>query len=338
MKLIRFKDYLKDYLEYYNISEKEFALRIGITPKHLIDILSGKVDLSSSTILAISIVTDIPADYIYNLEASYKLEKEIDDYLKQNNITLTQFLNKFNYRYLLENEYIKFTNTTNKVVIATDILKFLRVTKPSKIYEIDEPIFYKSKNDKPELLALWLEKCYRKTLNQQTLSYNKNNIIKIVDFIRKSASKEEFDIPKLTSFFNENGIYLVIEPDIPGSKIRGAFRVHKNKPAIYLTLKHKRIADIYFALLHELAHCKRDFNKAKKNSLVSLDESEEVIDNIAYEWMIPKEYLNNTFCNDYDITKENIYPKSFVVYMQALNQKISYSNKNHQKYNFIIKD
>ena len=51
-----------------------------------------------------------------------------------------------------------------------------------------------------------------------------------------------------------------------GSKIRGAFKVHVNKPAIYITMKHRRIADIYFALLHELAHCKSDFNRANNDN------------------------------------------------------------------------
>ncbi len=52
-------------LEYNNITNKDFANRIGITPKHLIDILSGERDISSSIVEKISLVTDIPADYIY---------------------------------------------------------------------------------------------------------------------------------------------------------------------------------------------------------------------------------------------------------------------------------
>ena len=48
MKKIRFADYLKDYLEFNNITNKDFANRIGISPKHLIDILSGNIELSSS--------------------------------------------------------------------------------------------------------------------------------------------------------------------------------------------------------------------------------------------------------------------------------------------------
>ena len=39
MRKIKFADYLKEYLEFNNITNKDFANRIGITPKHLIDIL-----------------------------------------------------------------------------------------------------------------------------------------------------------------------------------------------------------------------------------------------------------------------------------------------------------
>ena len=77
MKKIRFADYLKEYLEYRKITNKDFANRIGVTPKHLIDILSGKMDLSFQLMDSISIVTDIPSDYIYKIELNYRFENRI---------------------------------------------------------------------------------------------------------------------------------------------------------------------------------------------------------------------------------------------------------------------
>ena len=50
MSRVRFKDYLNDYLECYHITNKEFASRLGISQKHLIDILSGKQGLSADVI------------------------------------------------------------------------------------------------------------------------------------------------------------------------------------------------------------------------------------------------------------------------------------------------
>ena len=59
MERIRFKDYLIDYLDYYHISKKDFAGRIGISQKHLIDILSGKCDIAPWIILSISLTSHI---------------------------------------------------------------------------------------------------------------------------------------------------------------------------------------------------------------------------------------------------------------------------------------
>ena len=132
---------------------------------------------------------------------------------------------------------------------------------------------------------------------------------------------------------------MVVQEDIPGSKIRGAFRVHRGIPAIYLTYKHRRLADIYFALLHELAHCKTNYNKAQGTSLVSFDEEgdeEEVrADKQAYEWMVAeKDYVN--LSDEADLENEEKYPKAFVAYRMAKDGKIKYSSKVYQKYNKVI--
>ncbi len=341
MGKIRFKDYLIDYLEYNNITNKDFANRIGITPKHLIDILSGSRDLSSQLVDNISLVTSISADYIYKIESNYKLELKIEDYLNEQKINKTVFLNKFNYNFLIKDKYIPFIDIGSKLEIIKDIIKFLRVSSPEKIYKIESEAFYKSKNDKPELLLLWLEKCYRETLKQEVKDYKSDNIKILVEYILDSAENEELNEENLIKKFNEMGIFLVIQNDIPGSKIRGAFKVHRKTPAIYITRKHLRIADIYFALLHELAHCKSDFNKAKSESIISykteINELEAKADKQAYSWMVDDEYYNEIINNsNYNIHLENNYPKSFILYRLAKDGYIKYDSKEYQLYNKLL--
>lgn len=336
MKKLRFADYLKEYLEMNNISNKDFANRIDITPKHFIDILSGNACLSTPIIENISLVTGIPIDYIYRLEANYKLEVTIETFLEKNNLTQSTFLKKFQYQYLIQHQWIDFIDSTDKMEIIKDILKFLRVNHPQKIYEIEQNVFYKSKNDKPELLLLWLEKCYRQAVKQNVERYHKENIECLVKNIQALAKNNIFDEKQLINMFNKFGIALVIQEDIPSSKIRGAFRVNKDLPSIYLTYKHKRIADIYFALLHELAHCKRNYNQAKAASVISLENEEETYaDKQALNWMIDNK--------NYEMIKksQNIdafpNPKCFIAYRLAHDKIISYSSDFYQKYNPIIK-
>ncbi|MBE6150061.1 MAG: helix-turn-helix transcriptional regulator [Firmicutes bacterium] len=339
MTHIRFIEILKDYLSEHNISNKEFSTRIGITPKHLIDILSGNVELSASVIHSISIVTNIPVEYILKLEENYRMECEIEQFLSKNNITLTQYLNKFSYRELIKNDWIRFIHVDNKMTSMMDILKYLRVTNPESLYKLDKNILYKSKNDKPEMLMVWLERCFRIASGQKVDKYDNENIDILVKFIIDNAKEGKFNENDLIEKFNENGIQLVIQTDLPGSKIRGAFKVNKDTPSIYLTHKYKRIADIYFALLHELAHCKSDFNKAKATSLVSYDgeKCEDKADKQALNWMVDDEYYKKVITNcNYDIDNERKYPKSFILYRLALDKYIDFSNEYYQLYNFVI--
>ena len=339
MTHIRFTEILKDYLNEHNISNKEFSARIGITPKHLIDILSGSVELSTSLIQSISIVTDIPVEYIMKLEEDYRMENEIKKFLNKNDITLIQYLNKFSYKELLKKNWIRFVFADDKMTSLMDILKYLRVSNPENLYKLDKNILYKSKNDKPEKLMVWLERCFRIASNQDVGEYTKDNIDILVKYILDSAKKEKFDENELISKFNENGIQLVIQDDLPGSKIRGAFKVNKDTPSIYLTHKYKRLADIYFALLHELAHCKSDFNKAKATSLVSYDkiDCEDKADEQALNWMVDDDYYKNIILKGkWDIDSECNYPKSFILYRLALDKHIDFSDEYYQLYNFVI--
>lgn len=334
-RLNKFGIELGELLEFQNISINEYAERIGTTPKNLIDIIEGKVSLSFNIICNIAFVSDIPVDYISNVEESYKIDCKIKEYLEEKNISIRNYINEFNYKELKDKYGLVFKNDLNDYSIARSILKYLRISDPKTLLKENNHIFYKSKNDKPELLALWLEHCYRVIQDQKIGEYNKANIEAVVFFIKREAERGGFDKEELIKVFNKNGIYLAIEPDLKGSKIRGAFRVLNNKPAIYITTKYKRIADVYFALLHELAHCKSDFNRAKNGSIVSLmdDDEKKVFENkadkCALNWMV-----NDSDYEEIIKSKKYEYENMpFLVYRLAQDGIIKYNSNLYQENN-----
>lgn len=68
------------------------------------------------------------------------------------------------------------------------------------------------------------------------------------------------------------GVRLVIEPHLPGTHLDGAaLRTRKGEPVVALTLRHDRIDNFWFTLLHELAHVKLHLGE---------DEQEEFFDDI----------------------------------------------------------
>lgn len=341
MRKNKFGLQLKEYLDFYNISNNDFSERIGTTSKNLIDIINGDVQLSQNMIYNISFITDIPVSYIENVELNYKFDNTINVFLEKNNLTIKEFINKFSYKEFSKEYEVKFTDEKSDIWIAKDILKYLRITNPELLYKQDNTIFYKSKNDKPELLSLWLERCYKVVSNQKVGIYDKDNIEILVDYIRDCAKNNIFNKEELIKKFNEYGIFLAIEKDLKGSKIRGAFKVLNDKPAIYISKKHNRYADIYFALLHELAHCKSDFNRAKSGSIVSTDDDTDLedyelkADSTALNWMINDSLYNVIKDNYKDIDSFDVI-KSFFVYRLAKDNIIKYSSDLYQNNNLLI--
>lgn len=59
---------------------------------------------------------------------------------------------------------------------------------------------------------------------------------------------------KAKAMLRERGLLLVIEPQVPGLALDGAAIIVRGTPVIALTLRHDRIDNFWFTLLHELAH------------------------------------------------------------------------------------
>ena len=70
--MVGFGSMLKDYLEYYKISQSDFAMRLGISKKHMNEILNGNANLSEELILAISQITNIDINFILYMQSEEK--------------------------------------------------------------------------------------------------------------------------------------------------------------------------------------------------------------------------------------------------------------------------
>ncbi len=336
----RFGKQLGMLLEYKNISIKDYAERVGTTPKNLIDIIKGNIEISQNMIYNIAFISEIPVSYIENVESSLRFEKHINGFLSKNNLSIKEYLRKFNYKELSKEYNLQYTDIRDDIWMIRDIMQYLRISDLETLYKQDNSIFYKSKNDKPELLALWLERCYKVVSEQTVKEYKKENIDIIVNYIREQAKNNIFNKEELIKVFNDNGIFLAIEKDLKGSKIRGAFKVLNDKPAIYITKKHKRYADIYFALLHELAHCKSDFNRAKSGSIVTTEakateDYEFKADITAYNWMVENKLYEEIKKDIDNLSHYNII-KSFIVYRLAKDKLINYNSELYQEWNKLI--
>ena len=158
---------------------------------------------------------------------------------------------------------------------------------------------YNSKTD-PYALTAW---CIR------VLSIAKNNPLKQKykkGSIRQSALQE---IARLSYFENgpllakeyleKQGIHLIVVPHLPKTYLDGAAMLMPDgTPVVGLTLRHDRIDNFWFCLLHELAHVAKHLSATERMIIDDLDlrghdpdledRIEREADGMAREGLIPK--------------------------------------------------
>ena len=138
-----FGKFLKEYLEYNNISQTEFATRLNVTQKHINEILNGKSDITLEMAASIEKITSIPISFIINSENRkyvtnylyniYGTEKNLNKELKV----------KFPFKELEDRKWINFQDITNPIQNYMDIINFLKVRNLEALDKIQEKTLFK---------------------------------------------------------------------------------------------------------------------------------------------------------------------------------------------------
>jgi HTH-type transcriptional regulator/antitoxin HigA len=128
-------------------------------------------------------------------------------------------------------------------------------------------------------------------------SYKPETVTK--DFLKEVARLSWFEQGPLLAreFLAKHGIALIIEPHLPSTRLDGAAMLtEENWPVIGLTLRHDRIDNFWYTLVHELSHVAKHLDKTSwgvfidddldKESLG--DQIEKEADKLTRETFIPR--------------------------------------------------
>ena len=116
-----FGSMLKDYLEYYKISQTDFAERLGISTKHMNEILNGKTNISEELMLGISLITDIDVNLIFYVET----KKRIYEYLNErfnSEKEINKYLNTFCIKEMAKKKWITLKDSSSYTQNDMDLL------------------------------------------------------------------------------------------------------------------------------------------------------------------------------------------------------------------------
>ena len=326
-----FGSILYDYLEYHRITQTEFADRLGISVKHMNEIINGNTNISPELMIAISILTDIDINTIFFVEHKKIIyDRLLEKYKSDDGIN--QFLKGFYLKEMQKKKWITLRDSTSVAQNAVDLLKFLEL-KDFDVYEnyVDKRIIYKKMDSADQRkIYLWIRHCDNLISDIKAVPYSSSNLQKLLNELKKERMRN-FDKERLVKIFLKYGIILCIEDALEGSKIRGCAMVKHKTPVIYLTTYFKEKSSFYFTLYHELGHIKKNYNKLI-NKVVELDEDEKDADIFSLNQMIPSavwELIKNNKEKREKICLDNDIPFCFLYSRLAYEGLISYSSREY---------
>lgn len=278
---------IRENMRYLGMNQKELALRLGLTTKHLSNVLNGKDSITYETALKLETVLGPGAQFWMNLETNYqltkaRLEREADmaadlEYLKQ-----------MPYKEMSDLRWVPATGNRRERVI--NLRGFFGVAALSAIPEAANVLFRKHKPvgtvSDPAVMA-WLRKAELEGLAADVGKFSrirlKNHITRFRELTFEDAA---VFFPEVQRLCAACGVALVLVQSLSKSYICGATLWRRANPMIALTVRGKRADIFWFTFFHELVHL---INHTQKISRISYEHNscEDEADEAAAEYLIP---------------------------------------------------
>lgn len=277
-------------MEQQNLTPEDLVPYIGSRSK-VSEILSRKRTLSLNMIKALQNGLDIPAKVLLNQRVKPSLENfdydkfPIKEMVKRGYISIKEKKDE------IENKLDEFFTTLNgnkDVFALLSKTSYIRSPRPMNQHA----------------LLAWVTKIVneaQKDNQNYKAKFNKDLLTK--DFLKQivDVSDEDKAIFKAINMLKEIGIFVIVEPHLAQTYLDGAaIMIEGKNPIIGMTVRHDRLDNFWFTLLHELSHIFLHHGKGTNLFYDDIefedlhDPREKEADNLAIEIMIPETKWNKS--------------------------------------------
>lgn len=309
-----------------NISQKELAIRTGVSEKHVSTVINGIKPISTSFARKLEYAIGISASFWINLQNNY--DCELLEYEDIHNISREEYFILNDLKKVIEdwNDYGWVKKDVSLDIQVMAMRKLLGVTSLCSIPSLSNDVIFKSiNNDSSNIYVLyaWQRMCELLTDTITIADRLDIDILKgkIID-IKKTMFLEEKDIEdKLCSIFAECGIAFSVVNGYEEVPVLGLIKRRSDENLVVcVTKKSGYDYSFWFALFHEIAHV--IYNDTKINYVDfenNKNKVEERANKFASDALIPSDLLDNFISNGIftdesidELAKECFVPISIV--------------------------
>lgn len=252
-------DHIVEWMEDEGINAAELARRLGVTPKHVSELLNGKAPLSHQLALALERVTGVPAR-IWNLyEANYRgalasrsADNDLAEQYEQAREFPLPYLRRFGYITASARDHAATVRQLLSILGVASIDAFWKTWAQGSVAYRRAAV---GRKDTPAL-ATWLALAERHHDGLCDVpTFDRAGVELLVPELRALTAGEPMAaIRDAIAKLRGVGVVLCFIPPVPGLGIHGATRWLNGTPVIQLSLLWKSDDQLWFTLFHELGH------------------------------------------------------------------------------------
>lgn len=340
--------FIKEYIEDLEITQDEFAKRLGISGKQISLLLSKKANITQEIALKLSNLLGTSVELWINLQSKYDsymyLLKSEEEFKEEKNIFK-----------MIDKSFLKKLNMINENEKVDDQIKNLRKQIPvaslSLLKNKDIYSFYRESINKQDEVKniicknFWVSIAHNIAVKKETKTFNEDLLKENIIFFRNlTTEKPNVFYNKIVERLADCGIAFVVLPYLKNSNINSAVKwINSEKVMLAMNDRGSYNDKFWFSFFHELKHVlqkqKRKFIISEQN-INDNNELEKDADLFAKEILIPSTLLVNlkNFDKQSIINfskKINIHPGILVGRLQK-EEIIKYNFLNDLKEKFYI--
>jgi HTH-type transcriptional regulator / antitoxin HigA len=332
-----------EMLETFGMKQSELSIRLGITPKHLTNLVGGKVSLTTEIAHDLQAVFSQPAEYWLALQANYDLNKlrlEQQQQYHSHQATYDHWLNQFDYDALVKQGIINDIKATGQSEKIRQLLNFFGCSDIEswyRMYDSDLPaacrISGMTASRNGNTLA-WLRfgQLEANKIIPELPDYDRSLFRSTVRTIRSLTIQTGDVRSRIREACNLAGVCLIFSQEIPGTGLCGAaFWVgRRSTPCIQMSLRYKKSDQFWFTFFHEAAHI---INEHKKTVFIdgcdsSNVEEESDANRIASDILIPSsEYQRFLAEKDFSVHAINEFAAAIKIHSGIVVGRLQHDKK-----------
>jgi HTH-type transcriptional regulator/antitoxin HigA len=272
---------IKDELEFReDIKQKDLAELLGVKPSFLNEIIKGKRPITADLAILLEKTLEIPADYWMKFQSQYEIDCAR---IKEKNINKIKLIELWNIikEYLPVNYFKKQGYLSEKIeenitkikliysINTIDDLVNIFATKKFAFYKKSEKLKIDDKN-----MIAWNSLAEFEAKNQLINTFNFDNIEQLTKNLNNIFFENNNTLTKVKDVLNQFGIKFLAIEKLEKTPVDGYSFWSENNPAIAVTLRHSRIDNFAFTIMHEIGHIALHLKNNKEQKFLDLTHKE----------------------------------------------------------------